>query len=118
MARAEQAAAFNFLLQSGRKHLLSEMPIMTDPKPKQALRTVLDALKQKQFEAFAVDLSTDEALRAGMRVVRVLIPRLQPLAFQYRARYLGHPRLYEAPRKMGYPVYPEEQLNQWPQPFA
>jgi ribosomal protein S12 methylthiotransferase accessory factor len=118
MARAEQAGAFDFLVYSGRRRLLSEMPSLTAPDHKAALRKVLDTLQEKQLEAFAVDLSTDEALRVGMRVVRVLIPRLQPLAFQYRARYLAHPRLYEAPKLMGYPVYPEEQLNRWPQPFA
>jgi len=51
-------------------------------------------------------------------VVRVIIPGLQPLSFHYRARYLGHPRLYEAPALMGYPVLREEDLNGWPQPFA
>ena len=118
MARAEQAGAFDFLVHSGRTRLLSEMPGMSNADSRQGLRRVLDRLKQKQLEAFAVDLSTDEALRAGMRVVRVLIPRLQPLAFHYRARYLAHPRLYEGPKQMGYPVHLEERLNQWPQPFA
>jgi ribosomal protein S12 methylthiotransferase accessory factor len=70
------------------------------------------------MEAFVVDLSTDEALRCGVRIVRVLIPALQPLSFNYRARYLGHPRLYDAPMQMGHPVHQEEQLNHWPQPFS
>jgi ribosomal protein S12 methylthiotransferase accessory factor len=67
---------------------------------------------------YAVDLSTDEAIRAGFRVVRVLIPSLQPLSFHYRARYLGHPRLYDAPAKMGYAVRAEGELNPWPQAFG
>jgi ribosomal protein S12 methylthiotransferase accessory factor len=82
------------------------------------LRLLIDILKKKQLEAFALDLTTDEAIRAGLRIVRVIIPGLQPLSFNYRARYLGHPRLYEMPQMMGYPVYNEEQLNHWPQPFA
>jgi len=118
MARAEQAGAFNFLLHSGGKRRLKEIPALETGNVKRDLQMVLERLRQKQLEAFAVDLSTDEALRAGMRVVRVLIPGSQPLAFQYRARYLGHTRLYQAPRLMGYPVYEEERLNHWPQPFA
>jgi ribosomal protein S12 methylthiotransferase accessory factor len=47
-----------------------------------------------------------------------VIPGLQPVGFDYRARYLGHQRLYDAPKQMGYPVYAEEDLNPWPQPFA
>jgi ribosomal protein S12 methylthiotransferase accessory factor len=53
-----------------------------------------------------------------MWVVRVIIPALQPLSFSYRARYLGHARLYQAPRLMGHPVREEADLNPWPQPFA
>jgi ribosomal protein S12 methylthiotransferase accessory factor len=118
MARAEQASVFDFLLHSGGKRLLSEIPVLHTSSVKQGLQAVVERLRKKQLEAFAVDLSTDEALRAGMRIVRVLIPGLQPLAFQYRARYLGHPRLYQAPRAMGYPVNEEAQINSWPQPFA
>jgi ribosomal protein S12 methylthiotransferase accessory factor len=79
---------------------------------------VLDKLKRKSLDAYAVDLTSDEALRAGVRVVQVIIPGLQPVGFPYRSRYLGHPRLYEAPKQMGYPVYSEEEINPWPQPFA
>jgi ribosomal protein S12 methylthiotransferase accessory factor len=53
-----------------------------------------------------------------MTVVRAIIPGLQPLTFHHRARFLGHPRLYEAPVRMGYPARLEAELNAWPQPFA
>jgi ribosomal protein S12 methylthiotransferase accessory factor len=118
MARRERAEAFQFLLESGRTRRLSEMPAAGESDGQGSLAALLGRLRQGGFTAYAVDLSTDEALRCGMRVVRVIIPGLQPLSFHYRARYLGHPRLYEAPRFMGLPVHPEEGLNQWPQPFA
>lgn len=118
MARAEQAHAFNFLLQSGRKKFLSDIAPLEATDDQKALRTILKRIRCKEMEAYAVDLSTDEALRVGAKVVRVLMPSLQPLSFHYRARYLGHPRLYEAPKKMGYSVHQETQLNYWPQPFA
>ncbi len=66
----------------------------------------------------AVDLTTDEARQAGATVVRVAVPRLMPLSFVHRARYLGHPRLYEAPRAMGHPVLDEDEITRLPQPFA
>jgi ribosomal protein S12 methylthiotransferase accessory factor len=116
MGRAEQAHAFDFLLKSGQRRFLSDM---NRPENQcQSLNGVLEVLRRKRLDAYAVDLSTDEALRSGMRVVRVLIPGLQPVGFQYRARYLGHPRLYEAPRLMGYAVREEADLNCWPQPFC
>lgn len=118
MARREQAQAFEFLLQSHLTRPLSQMRTIMSDGEKQDLETILELLRRKRLDVYAVELSTDEALRSGMRVVRVVIPGLQPLGFHYRARYLGHPRLYDAPAKMGYPVYPETHLNHWPQPFA
>jgi ribosomal protein S12 methylthiotransferase accessory factor len=118
MARAERASAFDFLVKTPNRRLLSSIACLDDTDERRALDGMLTKLRSKGLDAYAVDLSSDEALRAGFRVVRVLIPGLQPFSFQYRARYLGHPRLYEAPRLMGYPVHSEEQLSPWPQPFA
>jgi ribosomal protein S12 methylthiotransferase accessory factor len=118
MARREQAHAFDFLLQSQSMTPLSRMRCLASHGEKQDLQMILDVFRNKGLDVYAVELSTDEALRSGMRVVRVVIPGLQPVGFHYRARYLGHPRLYDAPAKMGHPVLPETQLNHWPQPFA
>jgi ribosomal protein S12 methylthiotransferase accessory factor len=118
MAQPEQAHAFEFLRGSRNTRLLSQLPNLWSSDAKQNLQTVLELLRRKKMEAYAVELSTDEALRSGLRVVRVLIPGLQPLGFNYRARYLGHQRLYDAPKNMGYPVHAEQDLNPWPQPFA
>ena len=119
MARQERASAFDFLLSSTRTTKLSEMGEHDEDRPpREALRDLLARLRQRRLDAYAVDLTTDESLRCGIRVVRVVIPGLQPLSFSYRARYLGHARLYEAPARMGYPVLSEDKVNPWPQPFA
>lgn len=118
LGHAEQGHAFNFLLESNKKRELNEIRAIEAPACGQPLQAVLKLFRDQQMDVYAVDLSTDEAIRCGVRVVRVVIPTLQPFSFNYRARYLGHPRLYEAPRKMGYPAYSEESLNHWPQPFA
>jgi ribosomal protein S12 methylthiotransferase accessory factor len=118
MARPEQASAFEFLLHSPNTRNLSEMPDIRRSTPREVLQLLLSRLRERQMDAIAVELSTDEALRAGVRVVRVLIPKLQPVAFNFRARYLAHSRLYELPAAMGYSVSTETELNHWPQPFA
>ena len=117
MARAEQAHAFAFLLDSRCIRPLSRIARIDTDDDTRALRAVLERLRQHKLDAYAVDVSTDEALRCGMRVVRVIVPGLQPLSFHYRARYLGHPRLYDMPAAMGHRVRQEAQLNHWPQPF-
>jgi ribosomal protein S12 methylthiotransferase accessory factor len=117
MAHADRSQAFDFLLKGTRYRKLSSYPdIETDPTA--TLEAVINTLRRQHLSTFVVDLSTDEAIRCGMRVVRVLIPGLQPLSFHYRARFLGHPRLYDCPRQNGYRCLSEEQLNCWPQPFA
>jgi ribosomal protein S12 methylthiotransferase accessory factor len=118
MGRPARLPAFDFLRNSAGRRRLSEMPSAATGDARRDLAEILRRLRARGMEAFAVDLTTDEALRAGMRVVRVIIPALQPLTFSYRARYLGHPRLYEAPELMGFRARPEAEINPWPQPFA
>ncbi len=118
MGRAERLEAYDFLVKSPNRRFVTEMGNLDTGDSVKNLRFLLDRLAEKNMDVYAVDLTTDEAIRAGMRVVRVIIPGLQPLSFSYRCRYLGHPRLYEAPRAMGYPVKDESGINPWPQPFA
>jgi ribosomal protein S12 methylthiotransferase accessory factor len=118
MCVPERASAFDFLLDSPARRRLSEMPALSTGDSTADLRLVCSRLAGSGMDAYIVDLTTDEALRVGMTVVRAVVPGLQPLTFHYRARFLGHPRLYEAPARMGYPVRGEAELNAWPQPFA
>ena len=118
MAQKDKARLFDFLLDSVSRRTLNELPSFEIEDERKALKAILALLRSGGVTAYAVELSTDEALRAGMRVVRVIIPELQPFSFHYRAQYLGHPRLYNAPKLMGYSVLEESKLNRWPQPFA
>lgn len=116
MARRENAPAFDFLLQQNDTVRLSEIDMVGSGS--WSLRETLASFQSKGISIYAVDLTTDEARRVGMKVLRVVIPALQPLSFCYTAQYKGHPRLYEAPSQMGYTVHDEQNLNKWPQPFA
>ncbi|HLJ91187.1 MAG TPA: YcaO-like family protein [Candidatus Angelobacter sp.] len=118
MSPADRIHAFDFLLDNHNYKSLGGMAGLDRLSDQDALQRLLAIFRAKKMDIYAVDLSTDEALRVGMRVVRVVIPALQPFSFNYLARYLGHPRLYDAPREMGYRAYKETELNPWPQPFA
>jgi ribosomal protein S12 methylthiotransferase accessory factor len=122
MGREEQASSFNFLLKSPYQrsitHVASQSPCSSIDNPHTALAQTVKRLKSYGYSAYAADLSTDEALRAGLRVVRVVIPGLMPFSWVQRARFLGHPRLYEAPLAMGYPIKCESEINSDPQPFG
>jgi ribosomal protein S12 methylthiotransferase accessory factor len=116
MARSEHAHAFDFLLNNGKRVSLRECEDRVADM--NSLPRILASFRKKGFSVLAVDLTTAEARKVGMIVVRVIVPALQPLSFNYTAQYKGHTRLYAAPIAMGYKAYNEENLNQWPQPFA
>jgi len=118
MGRPEQSAAFDFLLNSTARRRLSDIPSIGTGDVRRDLAGLLGRLRALGMAAYAVDLTTDEALRTGMSVVRVIVPSLQPLSISFRARFLAHPRLYDAPRRMGYPARGEAGINPLPQPFA
>jgi ribosomal protein S12 methylthiotransferase accessory factor len=118
MGHPDRTSAFDFLIESPHRRRLSEMRNLDTGDPGADLIDLIERLRVRGMDAVAVDLTTDEARRTGTWVVRVIVPGLQPLSFSHRARYLGHPRLYEAPRAMGYRVYAESEINPLPQPFA
>jgi ribosomal protein S12 methylthiotransferase accessory factor len=115
MAHRDRSSLFSFLRTGGLASL------NWDQYPhgqEQQLAFLLKRLSACGAEAFAVDLTSVEAFAVGARVVRVLVPALQPLPYRYMTRYLGHQRLYEAPRQMGHQVKQERDINPWPHPFA
>jgi ribosomal protein S12 methylthiotransferase accessory factor len=118
MGAPQREHAFDFLLTTPRRTRLSAMPRRRFDSGLAAFIHVRDQLAAAGHEAYAVDLTTDEAERVGVSVVKVLVPTLQPLTFARRVQFRAHPRLYRAPAAMGYPVRAEAELNPWPQPFA
>ncbi|GAA3389000.1 YcaO-like family protein [Cryptosporangium minutisporangium] len=108
---------FDFLLDGDRTtRRLADLP--TVPSGEATLPWLLRRVHDAGAEVIVVDLTTDEARQVGATVVRVLVPEAMPLSFVHRARYLGHPRLYRAPARIGQQVHPEPEINPHLQPFA
>lgn len=108
---------FDFLLegQRGRRALrdLPDLSASRDP-----LAEAVGLLAARGAEVIVVDITTDEARQAGMRVVKVLVPEAMPVSFVHDERFLATRRLYDAPGAMGHPVAPESGINREHQPFA
>jgi ribosomal protein S12 methylthiotransferase accessory factor len=71
------------------------------------------------LEVIVVDVTTADVEELGFKVVKVLIPGMQPVDFGVQWPHVGGRRLYEAPRRMGYQQFrtqPQE-LNRFPHPF-
>jgi ribosomal protein S12 methylthiotransferase accessory factor len=83
----------------------------------QRLARVVTMLAEECGEAVAIDLTPAELEGTGVHVVRVIAPALIPHLSHPQVRYLASRRLYEAPRRLGFRVLPEEEVNPWPSPL-
>lgn len=119
LGQARFESKFSFLnSREGAPKSLSELMVNAGVTPNDKLTWLIQRLSDAGYTVLASDISTAEAHQVGIHVVRVVIPELMPLSFVHRVRYLGHPRLYEAPLKMGLRSFSETELNPLPQPFA
>ena len=118
MGRIEQRGAFDFLLKGTARRPLSAVEIRAPHDDRSRLRWLIDRLNAIGSDAIAVDITTDEVRDAGLWVVRVVVPGLLPMSTIYRARFLGHPRLYTYPEQAGFGTRVEGDINPAPQPFA
>jgi len=117
MARPERATAFDFLLKGAEERAArpaDRMPHATD----EALAWIKSRLASMQMQAIIVDRTPDELADLGLIALCAIIPDLQPMSLVPLAQYRAHPRLYEAPRLMGYRSLREEELNPWPLPIS
>ncbi|HXY47032.1 MAG TPA: YcaO-like family protein [Thermoplasmata archaeon] len=86
--------------------------------PVNPLRFLLQSLRRSGHEVFAVDLTTPDVGTCGFRVVKVMIPSLQPLEGDHTHRFLGGSRLYVVPGRLGYAARPRyETMNPDPHPY-
>ena len=82
------------------------------------LDAVVSSLTARGMDVIVVDVTLPEVREVGVVVVKVIVPELMPISFCHDVRYLGHARLYEAPRRMGYGDRSESMITADPIPFA
>lgn len=86
---------------------------------KQKVDELVSTLRLKGFEVICVDITAPKVRKYGVRVVKMIIPGLQPLHLDEKFHYLSFPRMYSAPVNMG--VFSKEknanELNSIIHPF-
>ncbi len=118
MGRVEQRRHFDFLLRSSRSAPFAGcQPDDLPAEPGAQLDYLRDLFRRKNMDVVLVDLTVDEVRSYGLSVVRAVIPALMPMTFVQRARFLGHPRLYDYARSLGHDLT-ERGVNSAPMPFA
>lgn len=114
----DRAALADFLTASPERRDLDSTPALDASSPGALVEDVLSRLPE-HVEAYAVDLTSPDIAEAGLSVVKVYSPQLQPLDVGWRTRLLGGRRPYEEPQRLGHAdrVLTEDDLTPVPHPF-
>lgn len=77
-------------------------------------------LQKEGSEAYYYEYPSDLARKAGLRVVRAIVPDLMPLYFNEAKKHLNVPRLYTFAKRMGLKdqEITKDELNPIPHPFV
>lgn len=96
----------------------SELPRGSSGSTLEQLSWLVARLHERNLEAIVVDLTTLDIDDVGFKVVRGMVPGMQPLDIDHRYRHLGGRRLYEPPSRL---AVDEDRmgsdLNPYPHPF-
>ncbi len=115
----ELRSSLNFLTSS--KNLLSfdSLPNLSSESKIDNIQTLVKLLDEKNLDIISYDLTTLDVDEVGFKVVRSVIPGMQPLDINHSRRYEGGKRLYEVPVQMGLLDKPRcaRELNPFPHPF-
>lgn len=118
-ARPEMIKEMDFLL-AGEERSFDACNFPSDPGGyTERLRTLAGIFREKDYSCYLVDVKSRQARKAGLNVVRAVIPELTPIYFNENRKHLNAPRLYSVPEKLGYTdtAKNENELNPVPHPF-
>jgi ribosomal protein S12 methylthiotransferase accessory factor len=112
-------SSVEFLTRPSEMVSLAELPDRSGDSAVRNLRSVARELGDHGYDLVGLDLTTPDIDEVGFKVVRSVVPGLQPLDDDHTCRHLGGGRLYEVPYRLGLLPRPgvESDLNPDPHPF-
>lgn len=112
-------SAVTFLTEPTEVVQLDGLRDLSTGSPAVDLKTALEEIRPFVSDVVWVDVTTRDVDEVGFKVVRVIVPELQPIDIDHRRRHLGGRRLYDVPWRLGLLPKPqnEAQLNPLPHPF-
>ncbi len=115
----ELRSSLSFL--TGSKDLLSfnTLPNLSTKNKIYNIHTLVELLGERDLDIISFDLTTLDIDEVGFKVVRSVIPGMQPLDINHSRRYEGGKRLFDVPVQMGILEKPHSarELNPFPHPF-
>lgn len=107
----------NFLIKTKNKISINKMKSIKFKNSNQRLKHIINIMNK--YEICVVDITTKKLKKIGFRVIKVIVPELQPLYLIEKNKYWGGERLYEVPKILRYrknnSTY--NKLNKTPHPF-
>jgi ribosomal protein S12 methylthiotransferase accessory factor len=109
----------NFLLENKSAKSINKIFDQSSDSDLKNFNTVLKILNNHDLEVVFTDITIPRINEIGFKVVKVIIPQLQPLYLNEQFKYLGGERLYKVPKILGYTKdeTKEDDLNHIPHPF-
>lgn len=104
----------NFWLKAQRSRKMMPKNVAKEP-----LKEILNILKTNNMNVIYMDITPKALKRAGIVVVRVIIPEMQALYLDESLKFINNKRLYDVPIKLGFinKRNNENSLNKVPHPF-
>ncbi len=111
--------SLDFLKPSGQQISIQDINNRYDVNMINNIQHLINNLNEKNLNVVVKDLTTVDVDEAGFKVVRAVVPGMQPLDINHAHRYLGGTRLYEVPCQIGLRSQPltEEEVNPYPHMF-
>lgn len=81
------------------------------------IKSIISVLDANGCNVLLKDITTPDVKQVGFISIKVLVPQLIQMSGAYPYYFLGGSRLYDVPKKVGYPVHQFEDLNKYPHPF-
>ena len=118
-ANRDVISNLDFLIKNQRRKKIESIKKLSLHDATKDLQTILGMFKERNMEVAFVDVTTPDVNELGFKVVRVIIPDLQPPYVHEEFKYLGGRRLYQVPKLLGYKnrESKEDELNQIPNPW-
>lgn len=109
----------NFLKFHEKTLTIKDLPNHKNENSVESCKLLVEFLKKSNLQTHVVDLTTVDINDVGFKVVRAVIPGMQPLDLDHTCPHLGGKRLYEVPHKLGRIPKPitEDEVNPNPHPF-
>jgi len=111
--------SLNFLNSSGQQISIQDINNRYDENMVNNIQYLAGKLNEKDLNVIIKDLTTIDIDEVGFKVIRAVVPGMQPLDVNFARRYLGGNRLYQVPYQMGLRSQPltEEEVNPYPHMF-